>query len=117
LVLEATVTLVDSPPARSVLVLGFNDIFAAADCVPDILRYKPIGLEGIDDVLVEDMSRKGIHPKDVKLLPDGHGWLAVEFGGQSKEEADAHAQSLMDGLKKGQSPPTRRPAVARERSP
>ena len=29
------------------------------------------------------------------MLPDGRGWLLVEFGGETKEEADAKARALM----------------------
>src|SRR5439155_5002297 len=79
-VLEATVRLVHSPPARSLLVLGYADVYAAGDAVPDVLRHEPIALEGLDQVLVENLTKKGLHPDDVKLLPNGNGWLLVEFG-------------------------------------
>ena len=46
---------------------------------------RAVGLEGIDRVLFEDMEKKKMHPDDVKLLPDGHGWLLVEFGGDTSE--------------------------------
>ena len=36
-------------------------------------------------------EEKGIHPQDITLLPRGGGWLLVEFGGESKEEADDKA--------------------------
>jgi len=97
-VLEATVRLVDSPPARSLLVLGYPDVYRAADHVVDVLEHDPIGLEGVDDVLIDDMTAKGIHPKETRLLPEGGGWLLVEFGGQTKEEADDAAHRLMDKL-------------------
>ena len=42
------------------------------------------------------MKKKGIHPQDITLLPEGGGWLLVEFGGESKEESDAKARELMD---------------------
>src|SRR5437773_3488312 len=51
-VLEATARLVDSPPVRSLLVLGYPDVYSAADHVPQILTFKPTGLEGIDDRLI-----------------------------------------------------------------
>ena len=34
------------------------------------------------------------------MLPEGKGWLLVEFGGESKEEADAKAREVMAALKK-----------------
>src|SRR5207247_6894091 len=45
-VLGASVRLVDWPAYRSLLVAGFEDIFAAADDVPAILPHKPLALEG-----------------------------------------------------------------------
>ncbi len=98
-VLGATVRLVHSPPARSLLVLGYPDVYTAGDHIPDAMAARPIGCEGLDDCLVEDMKKKKLHPADVQLLPDGGGWLLVEFGGQTKEESDAQARKLMDALR------------------
>ncbi len=83
-----------SPPARTLLVLGYPDIYTAGDAVPEIMSFKPVGLEGMDDKLIGFMNKKGLHPEDVAILPDGKGWLLVEFGGQDKEEADALAGQL-----------------------
>src|SRR5205085_1787713 len=60
-VLAATVRLVDSPPERVLLVIAYDDIYQCADHVPDIMAHKPIGLEGINDLLVEYTRRKGIN--------------------------------------------------------
>jgi FAD/FMN-containing dehydrogenase/Fe-S oxidoreductase len=107
-VLEATVRLVDAPPVRSLVVLGFKDIFTAADHVPAVLEHEPTGLEGMDDELVDDMRREGMHSDDIKLLPEGKGWLLAEFGGETREEADAKAEKMMRALGKGQSAPEMR---------
>jgi Fe-S oxidoreductase len=32
-------------------------------------------------------------------LPEGAGWLLVEFGGETEDESDAHAKKMMDALK------------------
>ncbi|HWE24429.1 MAG TPA: FAD-linked oxidase C-terminal domain-containing protein, partial [Myxococcales bacterium] len=101
MVLEATVRLVHSPPCRSLLVLGYEDVYHACDHIPEVIEAKPIGCEGLDDVLVADMKRMKIHPQNTKLLPEGKGWLLVEFGGDTKEEADAKARALMTRLKGG----------------
>ena len=61
-VLEASVHLVPSPAFKSVLVLGYPDVYQAGDHVMEILEFKPTGLEGFDDVLVSDMKKKHIHP-------------------------------------------------------
>jgi len=105
-VLEATVRLVSSPPVRSLLVLGYPDVYSAGDHITEVLAHKPIALEGLDDNLVEDMKKKRLHPQDVKLLPDGGGWLLVEFGGDTKTAADDQARALMDALKNTQKPPS-----------
>jgi FAD/FMN-containing dehydrogenase/Fe-S oxidoreductase len=105
-VLEASLHLVPSPAVKSVLVLGYPDVYSAGDHVPGSLRFHPTGLEGLDDVLVRDMKKKGIHPKDITLLPEGGGWLLVEFGGESKRESDGKARELMGRLKSLGNPPS-----------
>ena len=107
-VLEATVRLIHSPPARTLVVLGYPDIYSAGDHIPDILEFTPIGLEGMDDVLVHDIKTKRLHLENLDLLPDGGGWLLVEFGGETKEEADAHATRMMAALKKRSDAPSMR---------
>ena len=104
--LEASLHLVHSPAVKSLLVLGYPDVYSAGDHVPQILEFQPTGLEGLDDILVRDMKKKGIHPQDVKLLPEGAGWLLVELGGESKEEADDKAHRLMEHLRSVPNPPS-----------
>lgn len=99
-ILEATLQLIPEPPARSLLVLGYPDIFAAGDDCPKIMEHRPIGLEGFDGEMVGFMKEHGLHTDDLKLLPEGNGWLLVEFGGASKEESDAKARELIGVLKK-----------------
>jgi FAD/FMN-containing dehydrogenase len=104
-ILHATVTLVPSPAGRALLVLGYPSVYEAGDDVPTIREHRPIGLEGLDDRLVEDMKRKGLHPRDVELLPPGRGWLLVEFGGATRREADEEARRLMARLGRRPAPP------------
>jgi Fe-S oxidoreductase len=106
MILEATVRLVWSPPARSLLVLGYPDVDHAADHIPEVLEAGPVGPEGMDDRLVHDMKAMHIHPETLTLLPEGGGWLLVEFGAESKAEADAQARKLMDRLKNMGDAPT-----------
>src|SRR3954452_13223535 len=99
--LEATVHLIDSPPERSLLVLGYEDASPAAAHVPKVPAHKPLGLEGIDQVLINDMTVLGKHISDLSALPKGHGWLLIEFGGDTKEEADEKARKLMGEVEIG----------------
>jgi FAD/FMN-containing dehydrogenase/Fe-S oxidoreductase len=91
-ILEATVRLVASPPGRALLVLGFPDIFTAADRAPEIMTTGPIGLEGFDDRLVEACRRKGLNQAAIEDLPEGGGWLLVEFGGETARKAESQAR-------------------------
>lgn len=105
-ILEATTRLVYSPPARSLLVLGYEDVFAAADHVMETLAAGPVALEGLGEELVADMKAIGLHPDDLQLLPKGSGWLLVEFGGETKDESDSKARQLMETLKKKSDTPS-----------
>ncbi len=98
-ILEATVRLVYSPPKRTLLVLGYPDIYRACDHIMEILQHKPIGLEGFDERLISDMKQDKLLPEDVALLPAGGGWLLVEFGDETVDEATGQARRLMDALK------------------
>ena len=113
-ILEAKLRLVYSPPGRSLLVLGYPDVYSAGDHVPDILKFNPVGLEGIDDRLIADMKAIGLHPQDVHLLPEGGGWLLAEFGGADKAEAEAHANNCINALKQTENAPVMKLFVNRE---
>ncbi len=97
-ILRARLQLIDSPPQRALCILGFADVFAAADAVPDVLAFGPIGLEGIDQLLVDYARAKRLHEEDARLLPPGGGWLVAEFGGDSPDTAAAAAQRLADAF-------------------
>ena len=103
--LEATCRLVESPPARVLLVVAYPDIYQCADHIPEILEYKPIGLEGFDDLLVYYTRTKGINQEGLALLPEGGGWLMVEFGAESLPGAEMQAQRLIDALRRSPNPP------------
>ncbi|MCA9972111.1 MAG: FAD-binding oxidoreductase [Anaerolineales bacterium] len=105
IMLEATVRLIPNPAVRSLLVLGYPDVFAAGDHVPLIRRHRPIGLEGMDDLLIHYQRVKEMHPHELDLLPEGTGFLLVEFGGEDKAAAEARAQKLMDELAAVANPP------------
>jgi FAD/FMN-containing dehydrogenase/Fe-S oxidoreductase len=108
IVLAAKVRLLDWPRKRTTLVLGYPDVYAAADHVPEVCQAQPIGLEGMDDVLIENMKKKNLHLGSIKMLPPGRGWLLCEFGGDSKEEATAKAKALMSRLSGRPGPPAMR---------
>lgn len=100
-VLQATVRLVSSPPHRAMLILGYPDVVLAAEAVPEILPSGCIGLEGFDDVMVDAMRQNHLRVADLGLLPEGRGWLLVEFGGDTPQEAAGRARSLAEQLAGG----------------
>ncbi len=103
-ILRAELDLIPSPPCRSLLVLGYPDIAAAADQVGDLLRHRPIGLEGLDEVLTADMRKKRLHVELLDLLPEGGGWLLFETGGDTQGEADENARAVMGSLNGDKAP-------------
>ncbi len=104
-VLEATCRLIESPPSRVLVVVAYPDIYQCADHIPEILEYKPIGLEGFDDLLVYYERKKGINTEGLALLPEGNGWLMVEFGADSIPGAELQAQHMIDALRRSPNPP------------
>jgi FAD/FMN-containing dehydrogenase/Fe-S oxidoreductase len=107
-VLGAKLRLVDWPKKRTTVVLGYPDVYIAADSVPEVCKSQPIGFEGMDEVLIANMKKKSLHLQSIKLLPEGKGWLLCEFGGETKEEATGKAKALMAQLSRGSNPPNMR---------
>lgn len=98
-ILEATLKLIETPKKRSLLVLGYPDVYAAGRHCSEIIKAEPVGLEVIDEKLIGYMKKKDLNTKDLPLLPDGKGWLLVEFGADTKKQADNKAKQLMKKLK------------------
>jgi FAD/FMN-containing dehydrogenase/Fe-S oxidoreductase len=94
LTLQAEVRLVKSPRHRVLVVRGFPDIFAAGDAVPEVLATGPIACEGLDEDIIGGLRARGLRLADIALLPPGRGWLMVEFGGDSREQALDRARAL-----------------------
>jgi len=100
-VTEITVALSTSPRHRRMVVVGYPDIFAAADAVPSLLHHPLLGLEGIDDVLVGQMRAIDLNTTSLPLLPPGRGWLIAELGDDDPAVADAHTDAFVAGLPSG----------------
>lgn len=108
--LEATLLLTPALFERFTVVVGYEDLGAAGDHVPEILEWRPIGLEGIDEELYQDERQEGRHRGGLADLAQarGHAWLMAQFGSDSAAEVEETATRFVDWLvhKKG---------VARER--
>ena len=73
--------------------------------MPKILEFKPIGFEGLDNFLINKVKKKGMpQVDDLSILPEGKGWLVVEFGAGTIEEAEQQARTLMSALESASAP-------------
>src|SRR6202043_38839 len=86
-------------------VVAYPDVYQCADHVPEIMEHKPIGLEGFDELLVGYTRKKGINTEGLALLPEGAGWLMVEFGADTAREAESQARGLEETLSRNLHPP------------
>lgn len=92
-VLEATVRLVEDAPYRALTLLGYSDMFEAADCVPLLLPGvgRPdlglAALEGLDHRITDLVA-------GAPELPAGRGWLFAEVTGSTEAETRARAQAV-----------------------
>ena len=93
--LQAVTKLVPSPRARVILVLGFPDIYRAGDASPEVMRFGPIAIEGLDERIIGGLRVRGLRLEDISLLPAGSAWLMVEFGGDTLDAAVAKAEALV----------------------
>ena len=101
--LEAKLRLIHSPQHRTLVGLGYPDVFIAAEQVPAILEFGPIGLEGFEGRIVDGLRKKGA--PNLELLPEGRGILLVEFGCDDPHQAQALALKLVDRLRQSSGMP------------
>jgi FAD/FMN-containing dehydrogenase/Fe-S oxidoreductase len=111
-VLEAKVRLIHSPQHRSLVGLGYQDAFQAADHVMEILELHPIGLEGMEGSIIDALKQR--RAPNMELIPEGGGLLLVEFGADDPKQAQDLAEQLVERLRRVPSPPTSRIYTTRE---
>lgn len=99
-VLRAEIQLVRRPAAKAMAVLGFPDVYHAADAVSQILPHDPAALEGLDHRLVELEHSQRLAEQAIAQLPDGKAWLMVQFDGDDQQQADARAQKMIADLER-----------------
>ncbi|MDY5584831.1 MAG: FAD-binding and (Fe-S)-binding domain-containing protein [Arcanobacterium sp.] len=93
-ILRARIKLVPIAQKPMLVVLGYSDMPTAADDVPNLLKFAPLAVEGLDAKLVEAVRKaKGSVPE----LPAGGGWLFIEVGalpGEDPELVPQRAKNL-----------------------
>ncbi|WP_340560573.1 FAD-binding and (Fe-S)-binding domain-containing protein [Streptomyces sp. GSL17-111] len=105
---EATVTLVPTPGARVLAVLGYPDESAAAEAAAGLLPHRPLTVEGMASDLVGASARAS--------LPRGGAWLFTEVGGDTPAEAEAEAARLCRAAASGTTDHTLVTAPAAQRA-
>ncbi|NKY50808.1 FAD-binding and (Fe-S)-binding domain-containing protein [Nocardia vermiculata] len=99
-VLRAELALVRRPPAQAMAVLGFPDVFRAADAVTRILPHEPSALEGIDHRLVSLEHSEQLAKQAIAQLPDGTAWLMAQFDGDDQNAADTRTRDMIADLER-----------------
>jgi FAD/FMN-containing dehydrogenase/Fe-S oxidoreductase len=97
-VLHAELELVPVITEYALVVIGYDSIADAGDAIPQLVTHEPIALEGVDCRLVHDQHVKHQHAEALGALPEGAGWLLVQFGADTREEAVERARALMGDL-------------------
>jgi FAD/FMN-containing dehydrogenase/Fe-S oxidoreductase len=90
---------------RTLVVVEYDELPDAAEHVMEIIeQWRPIGLEALDHLLIEDQLVKGEHVSDIEELPrrdkPDAAWLLVQFGadepGASERTAEEFKNWLLD---------------------
>ncbi len=97
-VLEASLHLIPHLEFRVMVVLGFQDVYAAGDAVAEVIEYGPDALEGMDDILMGNLHAHNLQGEGMRQFPPGEGWLMVEFSGRSVDEAKEKAHRLQRAM-------------------
>ena len=100
IVLEAVVNLVPRAKARAIALLSFDDIFAAADAVPALLEQQPDAIEGFDEKMYKAVEHSR-SAEGMKAFPEGRGFLIIEAGGDTAQEAEAKVGCIVDRARTG----------------
>ena len=86
--------------------MGYEDAFHAADHVPEILEFGPIGLEGFEGAMIDGLRQKGA--SNLELIPEGRGYLLAEFGSDDPDTSEQRARELIERLTRLPDPPNMR---------
>lgn len=103
--LQAKVRLVKSPAKRVIVVVGFTDIYTAADAVPHFMRCAPIAIEGLDRAIIRGLQARGLKKDEIALLPEGDAWVVLEFGADTQDDVVQRAQTAAAYFSSGMAGP------------
>ncbi|NSC24677.1 FAD-binding protein, partial [Streptomyces albus subsp. chlorinus] len=100
-VLRAEVLLTPALLERTLVVVAYDHLVdAARDADICATRFRPIGLEALDEQLIQDQKLQHMNLSSLKELPHqgGAAWLLVQFGADTLEEARDQARRFREWL-------------------
>jgi FAD/FMN-containing dehydrogenase/Fe-S oxidoreductase len=100
--LRAVLMLTSGLYERTTVLVQYPAVADAADHVTEIMAWKPIGLEAIDELLIHDETLLGKNLEGIHNLPrrsDGGAWLMVQFGADTAEESVNTAREFVAWLR------------------
>jgi FAD/FMN-containing dehydrogenase/Fe-S oxidoreductase len=98
IVLAAKMRLVKDPSFISAVVLGYEDMVAAAHDAPLLKNFPVAACEGLDSrMLARVIDTKGAEA--IPSLPEGAGWLVVELTGEDEPELERETRRLISESK------------------
>ncbi|WP_433505857.1 FAD-binding and (Fe-S)-binding domain-containing protein [Pseudonocardia halophobica] len=101
LALRAVLLLTPGLFQRTTVLIQYPELAEAAGHVPEIMAWRPIGLEALDERLIEDEQLKKINLEGLHELPrrdEGGAWLMVQFGADTTEESVGRCREFVDWL-------------------
>lgn len=115
-VLRSVLILTPALLQRTLVVIGYPSLAEASEhCMDIIERWRPIGLEALDQELITDQQQQHMHTSDIEKLPgaDSKAWLQVQFGADSKDESVSRAEAFAAWLTSDKGYPTERITIAK----
>ncbi|HWF33761.1 MAG TPA: FAD-binding oxidoreductase, partial [Solirubrobacteraceae bacterium] len=101
-VLQVKLKLTPAMLKRTLVIVEYDELPDAAEHVPEIIDWKPIGLEALDHRLIENQTELGKHVSEIEELPrrdaPHSAWLMVQFGADTAHESEDTAKRFRDWL-------------------
>ncbi|MGY1438952.1 FAD-binding and (Fe-S)-binding domain-containing protein [Streptomyces reniochalinae] len=100
-VLQAQVLLTPALLERTLVVVEYDHLAdAARDADICCRQFRPIGLEALDEQLIQDQKLQHMNLASIEQLPrqGGAAWLLVQFGADTKEEARDQSERFAQWL-------------------
>lgn len=95
---RAKLRLVKDPKEKVLVVLGFPNLGSSGDLVPILHEYRPIAIEFFSGHVIENLDKKQLNFGGRYLLPEGKEFVIVQFGGDTRGQAEEAARALESRL-------------------